>query len=299
MKSYLMAVKPRTQYTAGAALTVLLLLFIMLTSCQDAATKKQVQAIAVDSAVINTNNNLQTQNNAANAKIDALSTHASQLDSEVSRKNAQIAMLQSKINALNHKNARLSKKIKKDDSFIASIKNELNDKQRAYADELGVLKADKDKLITQLDDLMKKYTSVVALGSVLHASNVRMEAIHLKHNGKKEKKTVKARKLDLLRVKFDIDENRIAENGTKKLYIVITAPDGKVLKDDVGAPTFDESDGTKIGYSVLKQVSLMKDKPVKDVTVDWKHDVEHEKGTYAINIYNGGYKIGYGSVALR
>ena len=58
-----------------------------------------------------------------------------------------------------------------------------------------------------------------------------MEAINLKRGGKKEVETSKARRADMLRVVFDIDENRIAESGNKEIFLRITSPDGRLLSN--------------------------------------------------------------------
>jgi hypothetical protein len=126
-----------------------------------------------------------------------------------------------------------------------------------------------------------------------------MDPIHLRKNGK-EKETTKARKVDVLRIKFDIDENRIAENGTKQLYVRIIAPDATIL----GNPTnssgmMNTSNGGQLGYSVEKDISLVQGQMVKDVTVDWHQEGDYKTGDYIIEIYNEGYKVGSGNVTLK
>jgi len=134
----------------------------------------------------------------------------------------------------------------------------------------------------------------------LHASNIRLEPIHLKRGGKKEKETSKARKVDVLRIMFDIDENRIAENGTKELDVRIVDPNGSLLSNAAyGSGTTTASDGSSMNYTIMKQVALETNKPVKDVTVDWHQDSDYKKGQYQIEIYNGGDKIGSGNVTLH
>lgn len=243
---------------------------------------------------------LQSQYNAARVQIDDLTTKSYHLDSLVTKKDAEIAQLKKKLNHLSRKNKVLAKKLKKDDNFIASIKNELNGKVKAFSDRLAALEADKNSLMNQLDSLTKQYTALKELGSVLHASNFRIEPLHLKHHGRKEKKTAKARKMDELRLYFDIDENRIAENGVKKLYLVIKDPDGKLLSNKgYSGGTIAAADGSSINYSLEKDISLVKNQPVKNVQADWRQAGEHKKGDYSVSIYNGGYKIGGGDVMLN
>ena len=48
-----------------------------------------------------------------------------------------------------------------------------------------------------------------------------------------------------------------------------------------------------------KDIPLVTNQPVKDITVEWKQEAEYESGVYTITIYNGGYRIGGGQVELR
>jgi peptidoglycan hydrolase CwlO-like protein len=245
------------------------------------------------------NDTLQSQFNAASTHIDELASKISVLDSQVRLKDAEIEKLKSKVSHLNKSNKLLTAKVNKDKRFIASLKDEFSEKARSFAERLGLLDAQKNSLTSQLDSLMAKYDRLKMLGSVLHASNIRLAALHLKHHGRKEKKTARARKTDILRIYFDIDENRVAEDGTKKLYLSIVDPEGHLLKSATGSGVTEASNGTPLDYSLLKQIPLKQDEPVKDVTVDWKQKGDYEKGTYKIAIFNGGYKIGSGDVVLN
>jgi len=243
---------------------------------------------------------LQSQVNASNAKADQLSTEKMNLDSMIRQKDAEIIKLKGEISHLGKRNKTLEAKLKKDTEFINSLKAQLSDKARAYAESLGLLQADKDNLTQQNADLMKKYNALRELGAVLNASNFRLEPIHLKRHGKKEKETTKARKVDVFRIVFDIDENRIAEDGLKKLYAVITDPDGKLLSNPESVSgTIKASNGTTINYSVLKEIQLRQNEAMKNVTIDWTQDEDYKKGEYTIAVYNGGYRIGGGKVTLR
>ena len=132
------------------------------------------------------------------------------------------------------------------------MKDDLNEKTKAYEQQLGLLENDKKDLMRQRDELLQKYNKVLALGSVLHASNIRLEAIHLKKHGTKEKETNRARRADELKVAFDIDENRVAENGTKTLYLVIKDPAGNLLSNTTaGSGSTTISNGSQLQCTYL------------------------------------------------
>ncbi|HRO42011.1 MAG TPA: hypothetical protein PL009_04220, partial [Flavipsychrobacter sp.] len=116
----------------------------------------------------------------------------------------------------------------------------------------------------------------------------------------KEKETSKANRVDVFRVTFDIDENRIAEDGVKDLFVRIIAPSGNLLVNAAqGSGSTDTYDGQNLNYTTVKQISLKQGEPVSNISVDWHQDNSYERGAYQIEIYNEGYKIGNSSINLR
>ena len=284
-------------FAYGAAL---LFATAFLTSCgnnkkQVAKTEEQVKNDSLAAA----NATLQSKYEAASAQIDAYATKASTLEKLIAQKDAEIERLNKEKAELQHNNKKLVEELKANKKLISSLRDELADTTRSYTARLDLLERDKSDLIRQKDSLMAKYNQVVALASVLHASNTRISAIHQKRNGK-EKDTKRARRADLLRITFDIDENRIAENGTKKLYLVVKDPDGALMTSTAaGSGTTTNSNGKPLNYSLMKEIPLVTNQPVKDVTVDWNEEGEYQSGTYTIDIYNSGYRIGGGKAVLK
>jgi len=272
-----------------------------LFSCKNAETSNQQASQpthAMDSLKVVTDS-LQSQYSASRVEIDELTSKTALLDSQIRLKDKEIAKWKGQARKLEKKNKSLAAQMKKDGKLISDLKDELNGKSKEYAEKLGTLQSDRDNLAAQRDELMAKYNKLKALGSVLHASNFRIEPLHEKRNGR-EKATKRAKKVDMLHILFDIDENRIAEDGTKELYLVITGPDGKlqVTASQKGG-TLTTSQGKTVNYSLMKNISLKQNEPVKDVSVEWKEEGEAEKGTYTIAIYNGGYRIGGGNMTLK
>ncbi len=66
-----------------------------------------------------------------------------------------------------------------------------------------------------------------------------------------------------------------------------------------GSGTTTDSEGNTMNYTVVKRVNLEKGQRMTNVSVDWKQESNYQKGDYNISFYNGGYKIGSGSVQLR
>lgn len=244
--------------------------------------------------------------NAALARLDELVSKNAQMDSLLTDRNSEVSKLKAQIDAIvKNKNATaadlgkakrliasLNGKVKTYEERIAELESENTD----LSNKNQVISKERDSAVTQNIGLQQK----VRLGAVLHVSNIRMTPIELRRGGKKQKETERANRVDLIRIMFDIDENRVAESGRKELFLKITGPDGNILSNAAyGSGVTSTYDGQTLNYTLLKQIDLQTGQPVKDVTIDWNQDSDYKKGAYNIEIYNEGYKVGSGSVTLH
>lgn len=264
--------------------------------------KKVEQATSLtverDSVVVS-RDHIQEEYNAAIARLDQLTSQNADLKTEVDSKNGEVSKLKKQIEAILSKQHKSEADISKAQKLIAQLKTKVN----TYEERIAELEGQNKELTQQRDSVTVENTGLqekVKLGSVLHASNIRMSAIDLRRHGTKQRETEKARKADLLRIQFDIDENRIAESGSKEIYLCITSPDGTLLSNAAfGSGTTTTSDGKPLNYTLAKQVNLQENQSVKDIVVDWNQDSDYLKGDYHIELYHEGYKIGAGAVHLR
>lgn len=241
--------------------------------------------------------------NAALVRLDELMSQNSVLDSALHDKNSEVAILRRQIDKIiKNKNATAAELGK-----AKRLIGQLNSKVQTYEERIAMLESDNMRLEKMTEILEEERSELAAereelykLGSVLHASNIRMMPIDIRKGGKKVKETEKAKRVDVMRIKFDIDENRIAQNSVQEIYLVITDPNGSLLSNAAyGSGVTILDGGEEINYTISKLISLEKNKPINDVTVDWQQDSEYKEGTYAISIYQGGFKIGSGNVELR
>ena len=265
----------------------------------DLALKQKQQQI---DSVQTSRASLQSDFDAASAKIDQLTTQNSKLDSALQGDKEVMKKLRGQIAAvLSNKKATLDE-LKQAREMI----NSLNDKSKAYEARIAELEKEntvltgKNVVLTkERDSTITQNVAIKKLGSILGAANIRMEPIHVKKNGK-EKETKKAKKVDVLRILFDIVENRIAENGTKQVYLRILSPDGTILSSPAnGSGNMTTAKGDQQSYSIVKSVPLTQGQPLKNITADWNQDGDYARGVYSIEIYSEGYKVGSGNVTLK
>lgn len=243
---------------------------------------------------------------AALARLDELVSRNEEMARQMVNKDGEVDKLKAQIEGLLRKNNRSAAETEQAQKLI----KQLNEKTRSYERRIAELEAENATLSSRNTGLARERDSTmtenaglqqkVKLGAVLHASNIRMIPIDLRRGGSKEKETSKARRVDLMRILFDIDENRIAESGPKDIYLRILGPDGRLISNaSIGSGVTTGADGAPIEYSLQKQIMLNQNERAKDVSIDWTQSNDFQKGTYQILIFNEGHQIGSGSVSLR
>jgi myosin heavy subunit len=303
---------PQEQSGSKKWITIALILLLLATWGYIIYDKNKTgQEIAQKDVTITTvtseKDSLQTLFTAETSRYDSLKTSDIDKDNQIvtkdkdlADKEEQIKKLLAKGNLDAHQLAELKRK-------IAAFQNQID----GYEKQIANLKAQNEQLsqekasvISQRDSVQKTFDStkksndnIIDIGSTLHASNFSVEGIDVKNSGK-EKETTKAKKVNKLHVAFDLDENRIVATGTKQLYVCITAPNGKPLSvESQGSGTFTPRDSAEMVYTQKVEVNYVQGQR-QTVTTDWK-GTNFEVGAYKIEIYENGFKIGGGTVALR
>ena len=256
---------------------------------------------------------IETEYNDALKRLDEMKSQSVQMDSLLTTKDGELSAMKSKIESiLKQKNLtkgqlaeanklidNLKSKMTGYQEQITALKQEnveLSEDKRALTEEKGQLTQEKATLTEEKKGLEK----TVELGSVLHASGINMEAINNTKTlfGKeKEKETIKASKVDLIRISFDLDDNRISESGEKIIYICVYDPNGNVISSN--GSKFKLSDNSEKSYTASKTIPYKQGEKVKGISTDWKPSATFAKGTYKVEIYHMGYKIGKEMVKLH
>ena len=300
--------RPRRNNTLiyAGIIAVLLGVNIYLFMSKNKVSTERDDAYSQLDTVSTDRDNMRLEYDAALARLDMMVGKNAELDSMVTGKDSEIGRLKSQIQSiLSNSRANAS-----DLSKARTLITQLNRKVRSYEERIAELEGENTRLNEYSETITKERDSTVTtnialaqkvrLGAVLHASNIRMIPLDIRKSGKVEKETGKAKRVDVLRITFDIDENRVAENGVKDLYLRITGPSGNLLSNAAyGSGVSTTYDGQTINYTLAKQVNLKQGEPLSNVIVDWNQESSYESGDYKIEIYIEGYKIGGGSVHLK
>ena len=270
---------------------------------QKANTINELATVSTDKAAV------ENQYNAALARLDEMKGQSIQMDSLLNDRNAEVEELKRKIKKiLDNKNASESE-LKKANSMIAQLNSKMAEFQNtitALKQENINLTEDKKQLTAAQENLKEEKRKVektlettIETASILHASDFKMEAINRKKNllGKdKEVETGKAKKADLIKFSFDLDENRVSESGEKVIYICVYKPNGSIAGNN---SKFKLSTGAEKGYTTSKTISYKQGEKVNDIVTQWIPSEDFEKGNYKVEVYHMGYNIGSENVTLK
>lgn len=284
----------------------------------DKASNSIAQKDGIINATSTEKDALQAELNDASAKYDELQSLDAKKDSSLTAKDLEISAKRTEIQRILSKANASKEELATAKGLIRSLNGTIN----GYKQEIAALKQkntllayEKDSVIVERETargerdkyrndydsttkIVKQKESVIDVASTLHASNFAISGINEKSGGK-EKTTTKAKKVDKLRITFEIDENRVTQSGKKDLFVTITSPDGTpVSVQALGSGTFTTRDGKDLPYTQKISVDYIQSSK-QNVQFDWKQNTDFQKGNYKIEVYNNGFKIGEGFRELR
>lgn len=242
-----------------------------------------------------TQTNIQLQGNLADrtADIQKLKSNISGILKKKNASDAELAQAKQMIGELNGKvDGYIAEieKLKGENQQLTSTNQQLStEKTQLTADKAGL-----EQTLSNTNTEKKKLEEKVDVASTLHASSIGIAAIKVSGNGK-EKETTTAKRANLIRIAFNLDENRVTPSGTKDIYVVVTGPDGKPITEGTSFNTREE--GNK-NFTSKVSVNYEQGK-VTPVSFDWRQNDRYKEGDYKIEIYNNGFKIGEGVKTLK
>ena len=186
-----------------------------------------------------------------------------------------------------------------------------------YRRQVGVLKAEREQLLAQVDSLTRSNTfiamqrdstyvelekqtvfndslvvqntqlaDVVEKGSALNLSKFKIDAVKERTSGKLVS-TSRATRTDKFKICFTVADNVIAEAGDREFFVEVLDPQGNVLgesysKTNEGGASVTYSKGTNFYYENKSlDVCDYINKPAGDF----------QKGNYMVNVYDDGLKL--------
>ncbi|MEO7924899.1 MAG: hypothetical protein ABIR30_14545 [Chitinophagaceae bacterium] len=242
-------------------------------------------ALARLDSVTGSNNNLQGQLSDRQKDIDAKKAEIRKILNDKNATQSQLAKARTMITDLNEKISSLETEVAR----LTGENQELTVANTTLSQEKTDLQTNLATTASEKDELAK----TVDVASTFSASNIQVTPIDQRKSGK-EKSTSTAKRVDKLVVSFDV-ENRIAKSGPADMYLIVTAPDGKIISQE-GNILNTRTDGDKnftakipVNYEQGTRKSVQFPIQQNDFTT----------GNYKIEVYHNGFKIGEGVRSLK
>jgi predicted nucleic acid-binding Zn-ribbon protein len=297
------------EYVIIGVLAALLLGSLGYNYYQHQQSKEQIEYLNIDlKDTENAKILLQQELDNLTAEFEQSKLDMEMKDSVLSKRDAEIFDKQREIQSILNKESVTSEELKKAKRMITALNADI----ARFKQEISILKEKNDSLVAANDTLLYKQTQLSGeltqqkqkteetenkMRSTFSVSNYQIKGLKVKNSGK-EVETDKAKRIDKLRVSFDIDPNQWAKSGQSEIYIAIYKPDGTLGKFKDSSPGQLETwSSGMVDYS--DKVSFHYEQGVKQtISFDWE-EYDFPKGTYNINLYQNGLKIGQKSLELR
>lgn len=236
-------------------------------------------------SITGANNSLQGEKTSLQKEIDAKKVEIRKILNDKNATQSQLAKARTMIAELNTKIGGLEEEVAR----LTGENQELTTNNTVLKQEKTDLETNLATKTTEKDALEK----TVDVASTFSASNIQVTPVNEKKSGK-ERSTATSKKVDKLVVSFDV-ENRIAKSGPADMYLIVTAPDGKIISE-TGSVLNTRTDGDK-NFTAKIPVEYVQGerKPVQFPI----RQGDFQTGNYKIEIYHNGFKIGEGVRSLK
>jgi prefoldin subunit 5 len=297
-----------------AALAVLALINVALVYFlwQEKDKNKQQETVIATKTeeVVTTKMKLDSISNQLDMKIAEIQQLGGQVDSllvlkeQIKRdrdalKNAATASSVN-LNAYKDKIAKYETILAQKDNDIAKLKEELGivtTQNQELSQKVTGLETEKTSLQRTLNDSVDNLSSrnreladKVTLGSSLKAQNIVVNAINSRGK-EKDGGEYRMRRIDKLKIDFDLLSNPIAKNGDREVYLRILDPEGAIMSDmATGSGTFTFA-GREVVYTAKQNIAYSNDGS-KGSIIYSRGGAPLKKGDQVIELYCDGFKVG-------
>lgn len=189
------------------------------------------------------------------------------------------------------------------DEEILSLRRELGTataRNQELSEQLSGLQSEKEnlgQLLEERDSKTAQLEEKIAIASALKAEKI--EVIAVSDKGKeRDGGRYRSKRIDQIKVNFELAENAVAEANDKEVYLRVLDPDGAVLSDmATGSGSFIHNEREMI-YSSKQRVRYNNQRMPVSI-IYGRGGLPLKEGTYTVELYAEGFKIGQGSFTVR
>jgi hypothetical protein len=182
---------------------------------------------------------------------------------------------------------------------LGKEKEVLVQEKQTFIEENTGLKGEKEKLTQTVADYTTKNEELVKkvkTGAQLKATNMQVFAVTSKGKVKDGGK-YRAKKVDQLKLAFTLPSNAITEQENKEIMVRIMDADGAVITDSATGSSVFNYDGKEMAYTTKGTVAYTNND--QNVEMLYARGSAYRPGTYNVELYSEGFKIGAGSFTIK
>jgi predicted nucleic acid-binding Zn-ribbon protein len=239
-------------------------------------------------------------------ELQALGLSNDSLESRIAGINADLLKLRSfkagsfsiaQQNMFKQRAQNLEGQLRKKDDEIAQLKK---DNETLYT-ETTTLKERQNKLTDTISTIAKtnrELSDKVSVASRLQADNIKVAIITAKNKEQDDDKSeFKAKRVDKVKVTFNLARNDVSPKETKSIYLRILEPDGAALYNlSTGGGTF-TVDGQEAFYTQKQDVVY--DNSRQGLQFTYAKGAEYKKGLHTVELYESGTLMGKTTFTLK
>lgn len=158
---------------------------------------------------------------------------------------------------------------------------------------------EKELLSDSLSEVHTKATGLEAkvnIAATMRARDVKVYAISAQGR-ERQGNDIKAKRVENIRVEFLLEKNPLTRQENKRIFLKILDPQGATLANaSLGSGVFQYAD-TSQTYTLSKDVAYANND--QEVTILYNRTQEFQRGTYTVELYAEGQKIGVGTFSIR
>ncbi len=188
--------------------------------------------------------------------------------------------------------------LKAENGSLLSRNQALEEEKQSILSENEGLKQDKATLVKTVVDYSVQNADLknkVTLASAMKAVNMEVSAVAA--NGKERRGGIyKASRIDRLKIAFTMLSNPLAIQNNKDIYVRILDGNGAVSSES-GTSGILWYEGREIGYSIHQTVAF--ENTDQRVDIFYRRDTPYKPGTYTVELYSEGFRIGDGRFDVK
>lgn len=231
------------------------------------------------------------------AVIESYQTDNANLQNLLTTANEEISKKQRSISRLSRQQGDLNK-FQTEISEAKTLMETLNGQIKTLTDEIAAVKAENETLkstITTLEQAKKGLAEKIESATGLQAVSIKVESMARK-KGDKFEFTNKAKKTNRIAISFELSTNKLSKAGSRAIHMIIINPKGDIMTDEASTEKFMINGSEESVFTRTKAVEY--NNGAERIFFNWDETEEYAKGTYKVDIYCDGIKVGSSEVVL-